>query len=281
MIEISFEGESPVRQALRTLFPEYGEVWSGSRQSGARGSGRAPFGPWSSPNVNMSDIDTNLTPRRSGSARAFPLKPSSAHQILRLQGFTIASLLEVPHLYDLAVLVVDEQSRKEEKRRRRRIRDGQATPKDLDVELIRQRQSKGWRLTDQERRGRMERLVKWVIRALSEEGVIVQVGLGPGRSGPGAMVDAYIPLTEQLLFPLLLPHIEAEEARRSKTFMRRTDERHGHGILLGEVVGRLRRFGEAGRWERVGEWGVEDALAWGEQRGSVKRVGRGWASAGV
>lgn len=121
----------------------------------------------------------------------------------------------------------------------------------------------------------MERLVKWVIRGLSEEGVLVQTQQTP-VSGTGAAVDAYIPLPESLLFPLLVPHLESEMARRSKTFIRKTDERYGHGILLGELVGRLRRFGEAGRWERVGEWCVEDALVWGEQRGSVRRVGRGW-----
>lgn len=139
----------------------------------------------------------------------------------------------------------------------------------------------------------MERLVKWVIRGLSEEGVLVQVQASSAsrldltqsssqkqphspRKDCRGRNDAYIPLPEILLFPLLVPHIQAESARRAKTFLRKTDERYGHGILLSEILSRLRQCGEEGRWERVGEWCVEDALVWGVDAGEIKRMGGGW-----
>jgi hypothetical protein len=207
----------------------------------------------------------------------------------RIQGFTIPSILAVPHLDELADLVVEEQSRKEEKRRRRRIRDGTCTPKDLESQASGS-QKKEWRLSPSEKRARMERLVKWVIRGLSEEGVLVQIQ-HPVSSSISKEADlstgspyrrnreheyAYLPLPESLLFPLLIPHIQSEMIIRSKLFLRRTDPRYKSGILLEEVVGRLRRCGEEGRWERVGNWVVEDALVWGEGRGEVKKVGKGY-----
>lgn len=288
-------GPEAVRQALRTVFPEYEAAWpvlksqnKGKGRPTPIASGRTPFGPSSSFHSNaiieidMEDIDQDATPRRSQSTFTRSTKPrsgSSSSSVPAIQGFNVASLLRVPHLYHLAGLVVDEQSRKEEKRRRRRIRDGTASQKDHDYTS--QRGEHGWRLTDGERTPRMQRLVRWVIRGLSEEGVMVEVApAGTGTVGRPGELDqtCYLPLPEPLLFPLLIPHIQAEMLRRSKTYLRRSDPRHGHGILLDEIMRAQRRYGEQGRWERVGEWCVEDALVWGEQAGLVKRVGKGWVT---
>lgn len=197
--------------------------------------------------------------------------------------------------------MVEEQSRKEEKRRRRRIRDGMATPKDhsqsLSMSTVGETQGSksGWRLTKDEKRARMERLVKWVIRGLSEEGVLVQIKIKRSsmvninthnahtstRSNSQEYftrrthVEAYLPLPESLLLPLLIPHISAEMNHRGKFYIARSDPRYGNGILIEEVLKRLRACGEDGRWERVGEFCVEDALHFGEGRG-LRRVGRGW-----
>lgn len=308
-------GKEGVRTTLQGVFPEYVDIWhvpdsklgAGNQGTPTRVSNkrhgtsvtsqvgsRVPFSPSSAHNsiIDLTiDPDTDLTPR---SFRTLPSqKPNYVSS--DLQGFTIRSLLEVPHLNQLADLVVDEQSRKEEKRRRRRIRDGEATAKDLSTQSERKAKGEGWRLTFEEKEARIKRLVRWVIRGLSEEGVLVQVTLPdrphtsdrslqscslqgrPQFRSQSSNTDAYIPLPEILLLPLIIPHIEAETHRRSKTFMRRTDSRYGHGILLPEIISRLRGCGEDGRWERVGEWCVEDALNWGEQSGQVKKVGNGWA----
>jgi len=212
-----------------------------------------------------------------------------------IPGFTISSILSVPQLEELADLVVEEQSRKEEKRRRRRIRDGTATQKDFQsqaqssVESQGSKSGNGWRLNRDEKRARKERLVKWVIRGLSEEGVLVQIKMKVDRinsypslsqSRSKRYVEAYLPLPEPLLFPLLIPHLSAEMNHRSKIYIPRSDPRYGHGILLEEVMKRLRGCGEDGRWERVGEYCVEDALQYGEGVGKgLKRVGRGWVIA--
>jgi hypothetical protein len=252
------------------------------------------------------DLDPNSTPRQSKQN----LKPVSSYKTSsKITAFTIPSILSVPHLEELAELVVVEQSRKEEKRRRRRIRDGVATSKDLSQSQGRSQvtsqasfagksEGGGWRLSSDEKRSRMERLVKWVIRGLSEEGVLVQVKIGSASEGPYTLAQrntsqspshfrssrtstpketyAYLPLPEPLLLPLLIPHISTEAKHRSKIYIKKTDPRFGQGVLLDEITNRLRAFGEEGRWERVGEWSCEDALVWGEGRGLVKRVGRGW-----
>ena len=279
------EGELEI--ALKEVFPEY-RLLLPSRdlpQSQVRT-------PLRSHSLNSHD-DPDTTPRQSKTS--IPVTPS-------IPGFTISSILSIPHLEELADLVVEEQSRKEEKRRRRRIRDGTATQKDLQSQSQPQTRSQsmslsveskgstktgsGWRLSRDEKRSRKERLVKWVIRGLSEEGVLVQIKMkvdrtnvspSPLRSRTKKYTEAYLPLPEPLLLPLLIPHISAEIQYRSKIYIPRSDPRFGHSILLEEVLKRLRGCGEAGRWERVGEYCVEDALQFGEGvKKGLKRVGRGW-----
>jgi hypothetical protein len=265
-----------------------------------------------SPNSSLNDISLDLDPNSTPRQNKRDLKPVSSYKTSsQITAFTIPSILSVPHLEELAELVVVEQSRKEEKRRRRRIRDGVATSKDFSQSQGRSQITSqassvgksegggGWRLSSDEKRSRMERLVKWVIRGLSEEGVLVQVKIGSASEGPYTLAQrstlsqspsrfrssrtstsretyAYLPLPEPLLLPLLIPHISTEAKHRSKIYIKKTDPRFGQGVLLEEIANRLRAFGEEGRWERVGEWSCEDALVWGEGRGLVKRVGRGW-----
>jgi hypothetical protein len=294
---VGLSGPDAVRQALQEIFPEYRTLWSvsSSYTPKADSTPRRPFAPRQT-QVQSQDLYEDLTPRPSRARPGSQMIKSAS----RIDGFTIPSLLSVSHLDELADLVVEEQSRKEEKRRRRRLRDGTATQKDLDSQSQSQSQSgkKDWRLTPSEKRARMERLVKWVIRGLSEEGLLVQVQSQRSNTtfdtdqntppDPESMYTrertkieyAYIPLPESLLLPMLMPHITAEMGIRAKIFLRRTDSRHGSGILLEEVLGRLRRCGEDGRWERVGDWAVEDALVWGEARGEVTKLGKGWAVGG-
>lgn len=124
-------------------------------------------------------------------------------------------------------------------------------------------------MSDDERLIKMSRLVGWVIRNVAEEGSLVQVKFSGTEYG-------YLPLPAQLLLPLLIPHLETERFIREHTFVRKTDPRRGNGMSVSELVGRLREWGEEGRWERVGEWKVEEAIEWGEESGLVQRVGKGW-----
>ena len=40
----------------------------------------------------------------------------------------------------------------------------------------------------------------------------------------------------------------------------------------------MRQWGEEGRWERLGEWRVEEGVQWGLIRGLIRQEGRGyWA----
>jgi hypothetical protein len=278
VVEELSEGE--LELALKEVLPEYRPLLPS--RSLPQSQVRTPL---RSHSLNSTDnFDPDSTPR--------PMKTFTP-RISSLPGFTISSILSVPHLEELADLVVEEQSRKEEKRRRRRIRDGVATQKDLQsqssVESQGSKSGSGWRLSRDEKRARKERLVKWVIRGLSEEGVLVQIKMKVDRinSSPSQSqsrskrsMEAYLPLPEPLLLPLLLPHLSAEIQHRSKIYIPRSDPRYGHGILLEEVLKRLRACGEDGRWERVGEYCVEDALQYGEAVGrGLKCIGRGWVIA--
>jgi len=263
--------------ALKEVFPEYRPLLPSRAlpQSQVRT-------PLRSHSLNSHE-DSDSTPRQR--------KTYTPRPIPAIPGFTISSILSVSHLEELADLVVEEQSRKEEKRRRRRVRDGTATQKDLQYRsqsstMTSESQTSvesqsGWRLSNDEKRARKERLVKWVIRGLSEEGVLVQIRMkvdekiSTSQTRIKRYIEAYLPLPEPLLLPLLIPHLSAEIQYRSRIYIPRTDPRYGHGILLEEVLKRLRGCGEDGRWERVGEYCVEDALISGEGKG-LKRVGRGW-----
>lgn len=277
VVEELSEGE--LEAALREVFPEYRHLLPS--RALPQSQVRTPLRSHSLNSTDNLDPDTTPRQRKTYTPRPIPVIP----------GFTISSILSVPQLEELADLVVEEQSRKEEKRRRRRIRDGVATQKDLQsqssVESQGSKSGNGWRLSRDEKRARKERLVKWVIRGLSEEGVLVQIkmiidknDISTPQSRNKRYMEAYLPLPEPLLLPLLLPHLSAEIQHRSKIYIPRSDPRYGHGILLEEVLKRLRGFGEDGRWERVGEYCVEDALHYGEGVGKgLKRIGRGWGIA--
>ena len=178
--------------------------------------------------------------------------------------FTITDILDIPHLHQLATLVVDAVARKEEKRRRRRVLEGSPRPGDLEIDIERKRAGRDWRLTPQERQSRMCRLTSYIIRGLATDGAIVHVQ------------DGYLPLPPILVFPLLAPHFEREAFLRLGVYMRKTDPRYGHGATAGEIVSRMRSWGEDGRWERISEWVIQDAIGWGDEKGLVKKQGLGW-----
>jgi len=262
----SAAGPSSTCAALERVFPEYG--------SSRKGKSKENSALRQSTRDNAPDASTPRTfrPRK-------PVLPTPSIPDTHIQPFSIPSLLLVPHLAELATLVVDSEARKEERRRRRRIRDGLARPRDLDGE--RQRRARGddakeWRLSEADRWTKMERLVEWVIRNVAEEGSLVQVQLDSGYGKCDGEAYGYLPLPPQLLLPVLIPLLQAEKVARQNTFLRKTDPRRGNGMTVPELVGRLRCWGEEGRWERIGEWKVEEAMEWGEERGLMERVGVGW-----
>ena len=140
-------------------------------------------------------------------------------------------------------------------------------------------------------------MTRRAIRSIGEDGGVVQVGTPhPSYTDSAAQYsfarssissisniptdEAYIPITPPLILPLLMRFMEQEETRRRQVFMRKTDPRYGHGMFISDLAKRLAEWGTEGRWERVGEWSVEDAVLWGVERGRVVRKGNGyWAAA--
>ncbi|ORY23699.1 hypothetical protein BCR39DRAFT_345336 [Naematelia encephala] len=283
------EAGASMPTSLESLFPEYR-----GRTTSRKGKEKAPLSitnRHNTPAYPDSDPDATPTVFRSRKARRLASTPS-----VEIEPFTIAHLLAVPHLQELASLVVESEARKEERRRRRRIRDGFARPRDLEIEEERRRSGRGsgeWRLSDQERWSKMERLVAWVIRGVAEEGGLVQLQMphqlyaksmdlidtqDRSRRSMKAVHEefGYLPLPPPLLFPLIVSHIQQEHALRANIIMRRSDPRCGNGMTVDEVVSRLRSWGEEGRWERLAEWTVREALEWGEDIGELRKVGNGW-----
>ena len=262
---------------LSRLLPEYRQGGSSGVRSN-KGKGRA------------GDFEPTTRDNMQEELRALSSEASCFVGISKIRPISLVSILEVPHLMELAKLVVDNEARKEEKRRRRRIRDGQARSKDLAVERERIRKGRGrdsWRLTEDERRVKMLRLLSWVIRSAAEDGSLIQISLDSHqstfdaprnhRSAHRCMDDyGYLALPPELVLPIITQFMIHERTVRKSTFMRKGDPRRGHGMLLGDILGELQRWGEEGRWERVREWAVQDAIRLGVARGSLRGEGQGW-----
>nr|XP_031858589.1 uncharacterized protein CI109_005969 [Kwoniella shandongensis]KAA5525661.1 hypothetical protein CI109_005969 [Kwoniella shandongensis] len=266
-------GPASSRVALEANFPEY---ISSSKQgkSVARLEPNVGLFTPSTRHNSMVDDPSGTPTRGSTRVRKVAMSPDNT---TALTPFTISSLLSDERLDTLARLVVDNEVRKEERRRKRRIRDGTATKKDLSVEADRKAQCvREYVMNDKERRLKMERLVGWVIRNVAEEGSLVQVRLPVRARGTSLGEWGYLPLPPQLLFPLLVPHLEAERNLRKNTIRRKGDPRTGNGMTIDELVMKLRGWGEEGRWERVGDWKIEEAIEWGEEKGYLRKEGRGW-----
>ncbi|KAK8870070.1 hypothetical protein IAR55_000640 [Kwoniella newhampshirensis] len=276
---IADEGPGRSRAALEATFPEYRPPSCRAKKGKdviRSDTNVGLFTPSTRHNSMMEDHSSTPTPRSSRLRKVVsqqsPLSP--------LKPFTISSVLSDERLNTLARLVVDNEVRKEERRRKRRIRDGLATKKDLTVEA--ERKALGWNkikeycLPVEERKYKMEKLVGWVIRNVAEEGSLVQVRLSKHQTGGNGEQWGYLPLPPQLLLPLLVLHLEAERNLRKSTFRRKGDPRNGNGMTVDELVIKMRRWGEEGRWERVGDWKIEEAVEWGEEQGWLRREGRGW-----
>jgi hypothetical protein len=277
-------GPLALSSALEPLFPEYVSVFGRKSKGKERArSDRGVLRTLSRENSQEDSLDN--TPRAPRTREA----SSPDHLLLP---WTLTSILAVPHLAELAQLVVDNVAREEERRRRRRIADGAARTKDLEVEQERVRRGKGkseWRLTEKERRRKMKSLAEWAIRGMAEDGELVQVecnrrvlegDISAGSPSPtlteGSERYGYIPIPPALLLPLLLSHLRAERATRSKMFFPKGDPRWNNGMTLDELLCKLRGWGEDGRWERTGRWKVEEAVEWGEAGGWLQRCGSGW-----
>lgn len=293
VLEAEVYGTACLDRSLHRLFPEYAQCIKGNGYGKGKERQRPILATITQPNsaYNPSiavDIDPDQTPRSYSKVRpALALAPMP----VAIPTCTIPSLLAVPHLAELASMVVEAETKKEERRRRRRIRDGEARDRDLAIEAERRAQGKGkseWRLGPEAARKAMERLVNWGLRAISEEGSLVEIQRvsmdNPGQPRlsspsitPAALeTTAYISLPPPLILPLLLHHLRAEQALRAKVFMTRTDPRRGNGMTITELTGKMRQWGEEGRWERLGEWRVEEGVQWGLIKGRIERYGQGY-----
>lgn len=274
-------GPATVDRALQHLFPEY------KPDSTGKGKGRSVLSASFSPNIQADPY---------GTPRAMSYKPDRpSTPLIQYPVYTISCLLDTPHLAELAGMIIDAESKKEERRRRKRVLNGEATEKDLALEREGSQRASGkvaWRLTGEKRRKAMERMVSWALRAISEEGSCVHVHLDVGQIDydyhrtptasitASAMVEstAYTPLPPPFILPVILWHLQVEQEARRNIFYKKTDPRWKSGMTIEELVYRMRQWGEEGRWERLGEWRVEEGVQWGLIRGLIRQEGRGyWA----
>ena len=244
-------------------FPEYGGYKSQTveKEGSSFRAGRSPHRTYALHDKTNSVTCTSLSARRDVPFKSYDTPGSPVQDLF---AFSISDLLDVPTLKILAHRIVEHTARSEEKRRLRRIKANEARPADLALDRKRKAEGRDWRLTDSERQSRMERLTAYTIRGLHADGSVVH------------LQDGYLPLPPEMVLPLLVPHFEREMWVRKAAFLRKDDPRRGNGALVEDLLKRLREWGTDGRWERVGEWVVFDAVRWGQERGLVRKEGRGW-----
>ncbi|KAL1406118.1 hypothetical protein Q8F55_007801 [Vanrija albida] len=195
-----------------------------------------------------------------------------------LEPFTVEALMDVERLRVLGSKVAEACARREERLRRQRAKANASTARDERVvndRLARGLRADHWRLTGHEVEHKLRRLTEWALREAASEGGLVQVQLTPLLSPSSCIgtdtTTGYLPLPPELVCPLVLPLLEAERAYRlkltSSMFLSRDDPRRSAGINVECLTRRLRAWGQAGRWERAGEWAVEEALEWGVEQG--------------
>lgn len=215
--------------------------------------------------------DFNRTPRAHRSVKLVKVWPPRVDPSVHLpQIVTPAGILENEKLRDLAERVVNQHARNEEKYRRRRAKEG--TSKDRDRQIVATRRARGipsgdYHLTPADRELKMTRLVEWAIRQAAGEGSIVHLST---VDAAGRLVAGYVAIPPELLGPLLVPLVQAKQQQWQKVFRPRSERGKSNVIQASSIASRLREWGEDGRWERVGEWAVEQALAWAEENGLVR-----------
>lgn len=254
------------------------------REQEARTQG-SPFLTQTTPRANATTVDTTFD-------TTFDTSWLSRLDAPTYEPFTVTSLLAVERLHALAVSVVDARARREENERRKRVKEGRSTARDDAIVAARRARglrSSEYKLSDGERYPKMVRLVEWAIRAAAAEGALVQVDGTVHSLHTMASFDSclsvlaqgagYVPVPPELLGPLLVPLAAAERAERATrrpTFRSRAERERGvkreadGGIDAKVLLTRLRRWGEDGRWERVGEWAVEAAAEWAEAAGLLR-----------
>ena len=276
---------------LAAVFPEYRDMINKGKRRGPAQTNHV-FTPSSKANYTTSQCFPSRKLRsQSQSTTSSPNEPTLSRHPHPLDPFTITSILDVPHLSELAHLVVVSEARKEERRRRRRIRDGTPRPRDIQVEQDRKHRGfdpKDWKLRKDELVSKMEKLVAWVIRGVAEDGGVVHVSTNSANNFTNPVRPTkrkcekseqhygYLPLPSALLLPLLIPIINEEQVMRRGAIMRKSDPRRDNGMTIEMLVMRLQGWGQDGRWERVREWVVKDAVGWGVDKGYLKAHGDGW-----
>jgi hypothetical protein len=291
LVEAEQRGSDSRDEMLGKAFPEYAELRkkiSGFRKyTSARvgvdkvSDGRRVLG--TSSKENSQEDGSCSTPRaikRKSSDSGRSYRHSMVFDNDNLTPYTTASILAVPDLVELAGLVVDTTARREERRRLRRIADGFAKPNDHAIERDRVRKGKGrreYKLTDEERRKMVAKLIKWALGEIGIEGTTVAVSSALSfRSRAAAEEDGYLPLPPELMLPLIASHIHDEIYKRAQIVLKKGDPRREHGVTTEELLRTFQSWGQAGRWERMGEWAIQAGLDMGVRRGVLEDKGRGW-----
>ncbi|WWC69782.1 uncharacterized protein I206_103725 [Kwoniella pini CBS 10737] len=283
VLKLTEISQMTLNKELEILFPEHRQARLPFGKNTRSRTSLGVFQP--STRVNSAvEINRNKNPRglpTTPTQRSFDSKRSnsscssglkSREWKSSLKAFMPSTISENERLQTLARLVVENEVRKEERRRRRRMREGKATRKDLDIELDRKEGKIQNELCEKEILKKMDRLVNWAIRAISEEGSLVQITL----SRNGINEYGYLPLPCQLLFTLCIPHLKREKELRKNTIRRKSDPKSNNGMTIDELTDTFKSWGIEGRWERLGDWIVEDAVEWGLSKGYLKKEGNGY-----
>jgi len=137
-----------------------------------------------------------------------------------------------------------------------------------------------WKMSEMKLHFAMERLVSWVIREISEEGGLVgiqrDVGKGKNKGERRRLEEewGYLPIVPELMGWILVPVARFEMDIWGKVFKKRSEKNDGVG--LEDLTKGLNKWGEEGRWERVGEWVVKEGMDWGVGDHLFVKMGRGY-----
>lgn len=201
-----------------------------------------------------------------------PSSPILVSEARPIEVHTVQGILSDERLRGLAERIVNRQSKVGERELRRRAKAGAATERDKKViasRLARGRSKGDYVLSPKQLERGMTRLVEWGFRQAASEGWLVHAHV----PATGDRAIGYVPLPPQLLGPLLVPVVEMERRRRAADVSRFSELGKEESLDVSCIASRLRQWGEEGRWERVSDRVVEEALTWARERGLVTLSG--------
>lgn len=169
-------------------------------------------------------------------------------------------------LATLASLVVTRRAKKEEAAMREREINGTLTDRDrrkIQARLDKGRSKGHWKLDSEEMAVKVQYLVAWAIRVIVGEGGLICI-----PAPYGSRAESYLPVSPELLAPLMVPLVRQEKVRLSNVFRSKAERQRGVNLeadIVSNVTRALQKWGD-GRYQHVGDWAVGEAYEWGKNR---------------